>query len=316
MDKKGRTPRILKMAAAAKDSIRTLVDKVSAGRDESDDQNERSPLLADLESAESASAKRTAVLPTAATRARQLRQDQEYQSSIKPALPPRSFLASSSSTLTPDPDTDIPSALRAKRQEGLTTSPSARNYGAIAGDYRGSTSASQVIVEVNAATERAHEVVGKLIERGERLEDIEKKSGKCLEQGRFVTAKLETASSLFKRRARRVESDTWFRKHKTTLLWYGSGVLVTLILLCVLWALLSIALTPHRTVPPPARPAANPAPGEPPRPQQPPSYCSCTQQPQPQPPNNVLAPSAAVPSAAFICPHTSAQFAQAEPTLR
>ncbi|KND02553.1 uncharacterized protein SPPG_03011 [Spizellomyces punctatus DAOM BR117] len=250
MDRKGRTPRILKMAAAAKDGIRTLVDKVAAGRDESDDQNERSPLLADLESAETASAKRTVVLPTAATKARQLRQDQEYQNSIKPALPPRSFLASSSSTLTPDPNADIPSALRAKRQDGLTTSSTARNYGAIAGDYRGSTSASQVIVEVNAATDRAHEVVGKLIER----------------------AKLETASSLFKRRARRVESDTWFRKHKSTLLWYGSGVLATLILLCVLWALLSIALTPHRTVPAPAQPAVNPAPGEPPGPQQPLAY--------------------------------------------
>ncbi|KAI8909303.1 hypothetical protein DFJ77DRAFT_472057 [Powellomyces hirtus] len=260
MGKKKHKPRLLKFANAATKGLRTLVDKVSAGASSSDEDSEdeyydeTARLIPSVEPSSSSrpSSSKQPFLPTAQSIAAARQQHDAYQNAARPQLPPRSFLPRSSD--------GVPSALRPAHY-GSTTEPIVTRTQGYEDIEDGRV--EQISDDVDEVRGAVDAVIGRLMGRGDRLKDIANKS-----------ARLENASSLFKKRGRRIESDRWFANHRNSIWLYCTGLLVFLLITTALVSMIVYIFTPKQQTappviiapPPPAVPAPAPAPAPPPPP--------------------------------------------------
>ncbi|KAI8819204.1 uncharacterized protein EV422DRAFT_121353 [Fimicolochytrium jonesii] len=147
--------------------------------------------------------------------------------------------------------------------------------------------ANGLLAQLAAVSESAHQAVGKLVGRGERLTDMAEK-----------TARLETASALFKRRTRRVESDRWFALHRTNMYMWCGIIFATVIFLAMLSVIFNFLAThrpPPAPAPAPVPPPAVPPPAVPPPPVPPPTVPPPAVPPPAVPPPSIPAPSLPAP---------------------
>ncbi|KAJ3164620.1 hypothetical protein HDU88_005267 [Geranomyces variabilis] len=266
MGKKGRkTPALLKFAQAARKGVNTLVDKVSAGASSSEDEgdeeyDETSRLVPSVPSPPAprrSNNNPAPSLPTAQSIAIARQQRDNEQAARRPPLPPRSFL----------PATDpVPAALRPANYGGMGSSSSSgftspRRFDGYTAAEEGR--AHDVLAELDDTRSAADGVIARLLGRGERLTDLADRTGR-----------LENASSLFRKRGRRIESDRWFANHRNTLWLYCTGALVFVLLITTLVTMIVYIFTPKQApvappvvvVPPPVAPPAVPAPAPAPPP--------------------------------------------------